>query len=123
MARLSGRVVDYTTDEPIPGVSVAVMSKTGSSVGATATNNEGVWVIDQPGADDLYNRVKFTKEGYNPQDLSPGSANNVDVVLMQSGTLPGVTITAKNFKSYIVAVAVILLIVILYFTAIKGAKL
>lgn len=114
MARLQGRVVDYETDAPVKDVTVSLANRSGDIVATAKTNADGAYVIEHVSADDPYFKVKFSGEGYAAESMQPASANNVDVVLRKSNVLSSVTVIVKNYKSYIIAVAVILLLVILY---------
>jgi 5-hydroxyisourate hydrolase-like protein (transthyretin family) len=120
MSRLQGRVLDYDTDKPLQGVYVGLMDKTGKVVKVAGTNAEGAYSIDDPVVDDTYAKVKFSLRDYRAEEMRVASANNQDVILMKEGTDTAAIVIARDYKSWIIAIVVIVLLVILYYAFLKG---
>jgi hypothetical protein len=119
MGRLQGRVVDYDSDAPLQGVYVGLMDKTGKVIKNTGTNAEGTYVIEDPAVDDNYSKVRFSLKDYRVEEMRVASANNQDVILLKEGTNTA-TVIAIKYKSWIIAVGVLVLLTILYYTVLKG---
>lgn len=96
MAQISGRVVDYSTNAPLPNVMVQGVAQNGTIFTTVFTDSEGKYDTNHTGFDDLYSTITFQKEGYKTQSMRPASANGVDVPLPQNGTLAAVTLTLKQ---------------------------
>lgn len=96
MSKIAGRVIDYSTDDPVLGVLVQITSQNNVVTASTTTDSAGNWQIDNSSVDDLYSKISFAKDGYATQTMRPTSANDVDVVLPRAGTLASVTLTLKQ---------------------------
>lgn len=95
-ASISGRVVDYDSDQPIQGVLVQGMLSDGTFINSTNTDASGMYTLSDPGLADPSAKVSFTADGYATQSMRPASADGVDVVLPKAGTLSSVTVTLKR---------------------------
>jgi hypothetical protein len=120
MSRLQGRVLNYDDDKPLKGVYVGLMDKSGKVVKATGTNAEGAYSIDDPVVDDTYAKVRFSLQDYRAEEMRVASANNQDVILMKEGTDTAAIVISRTYKSWIIAVGVIVLLIVLYYTLLKG---
>lgn len=120
MSRLQGRVIGYEDDKPLKGVYVGLIDKSGKVVQFTGTNNEGAFAIDHVAVDDVYSKVRFSLQDYRVEEMRVASANNQDVILIKNTTQPAAIVVARNYKSWIIAVGVIVLLIILYYTVLKG---
>jgi hypothetical protein len=116
MAQITGRVVDYNSDNPISGVLVEGVNKDGAVFASGTTDAEGGFNLNHQNFDDLYSTIRFSKDGYSMETMRPASANNADVVLSPSGTLSAVTLIVKQNKTkVIIFVIAAVVLTILYF--------
>lgn len=107
MSKITGRVIDYTTDAPILGVLVQGVGSIGAPFTSTTTDGQGRYTLDSPYLDDNASKVTFTKDGYATQSMRVPSANGVDVVLPKAGTLASVTLSLKRSPQKLLLFAVI----------------
>lgn len=120
MATIKGRVVDYDNDNPLAGVTVEGLTKDGEVFYNTTTDQGGRFTASDPGFDNMYSKIRFSKDNYATQTMRPDSANNVDIPLPKAGVLGTVTIIAKQNKSILIAIAIVLLLVIAYYSIFKS---
>jgi hypothetical protein len=95
-ASISGRVVDYDSDQPIQGVLVQGILSNGIFINSTNTDASGNFTLTDQGLADPSAKVTFTADGYATQSMRPASADGVDVVLPKANTLSSVTLTIKR---------------------------
>lgn len=89
---ISGKVTDSNTGQPIVGSTVGVK---GSTI-ATQTNDAGNFTITVPGSN---SRLVISSVGYDPQEVTVGSQNDVTVALKgATSTLNEVVVTALGIK-------------------------
>jgi TonB-linked SusC/RagA family outer membrane protein len=75
--QVKGTVVDKTTGETLPGVTVQIKD---TSVG-TVTDSEGNYSLQVPGRDAV---LSFSFIGYTPQEITVGDKTTIDVSLEES---------------------------------------
>ncbi|TGE19247.1 SusC/RagA family TonB-linked outer membrane protein [Hymenobacter elongatus] len=89
---ISGRVLDVTTNEGLPGVSILVK---GTSIG-TATNAEGTYTLSVP-ADAT--TLVFKQLGYGSQERAITNSNTIDVTMaVSTEELREVVVTALGIS-------------------------
>lgn len=72
---VSGKVTDYSTGEPLPGVNIIIQ---GTTTGAV-TNMDGNYSLQVPGSESI---LSFSFIGYETEDVTVGGQTTINISLM-----------------------------------------
>jgi len=119
---VTGTVVDYNTNNAVPGATLIATNQEGTIIGTATTGNDGKFSMDGDGLSDVYAMVQVMADGYQTQTMRVASANGAEIPLPRTGDMLGaVTLTVKKNKTQILIwLAVGVVVAVIYFKFLKG---